>query len=162
MRPSGKMLIVLAGIVLFVRPLAAAGPATKPNRPAELDALIAAAQDGFALPQAAELAAAGQRVLAAQQALVRKLADRPDGESKRAALKLDEIAAACAAAPEIAQLEDLAANLGRRRNADQNAELEALRAAVETWLRQLRALGDQRAAEEYGWQVDRLAAAWQK
>lgn len=161
MQASGKMLIVLAGIVLIVRPLAAAGPTAKPAGSGDLAALIAAAKDGFSPPQATELAAARQRVLAARQALVGKLADRPDGQSQRAALKLDEIAAACEA-PEMAQLEDLAANLGRRRNADQNAELEALRAALEKWLRQLRAIGEQRAAEEYRRQVDRLAAAWQK
>lgn len=162
MRPSGKMLIVLTGIVLIVRPLAVAGPATKPARPAELAALIAAAQDAFVMPQAEDLAAARRRVLAAQQALVRKLADQPDGQSKRAALKLDEIAAACESTPEIAILENLADDLGHRRHGVQNAELETLCAALEQWLRQLRTIADERAAEEYARQVNRLAAAWQK
>ena len=96
MRPSWKMLIVLTGIVQMAATVSAAEPGKKSEPQPSLASLIEAARDGFSPSTTDDLAAARKAVTEAQTALVLKLADRPDGKSKQAALQLEEIAAACA------------------------------------------------------------------
>lgn len=162
MRPSWKMLIVLTGTVQMAATLAAAEPGKKAEPQPDLASLIEAARNAFRPSTADDLASARKAVIEAQHALVRKLADRPDGKSKQAALQLEEIAAACASSTDLASLEKLAANLAYSRHGVNDPELLALRAALERLLRQLRAGVDDRLAAEYAQQIDCLAAAWEK
>ena len=161
MRPSWKMLIVLAAGVQMAPTAWAAESAIEAAPQADVASLIAAARDGFRPAAASDVDAARQAVLAAQQSLLDKLAARPDGQSKGEALKLDEIAAAANSPLEIARLERLANNLGLSRHGVAGPELDRLRAALDRLLETLRSSADQRVAGEYARQIDRLAAAWE-
>jgi hypothetical protein len=120
MRPIWKLLFVLAGLIAAVQSLAAGAPIPAPAKAfssRDLASLIQAAKGDFRHPRPDEVAGARQAVIAAEKALAGKLAGQPDGQSRRAALELDALAAAAGQSPaDVSRLEQLAGTLAQRRN----------------------------------------------